>query len=338
MYEHHRIIVDRKQDPLRIDKFLMNRLSNTSRSRLQNAAKAGNLQVNQRPIKPNYKVKPDDVIRLVLPYPVPSTELIPEDMPLHIVHEDPYLVVVNKDPGRVVHPGHGNWTGTLVNGLLHHFRGQEPETDRVHPYLAHRLDKETSGLMVVAKDEETQAHLARQFFERSIDRKYQALVWSEPPADEGTIDGHIGRSLGNRKKMAVFPEGDHGKAARTHYRVLERLYYVSLVECSLESGRTHQIRVHFKEMGHPVFNDSTYGGDRILKGTVFGKYKQFVQNSFRVLPRQGLHAKTLCFDHPKNGERIAFNSELPEDMKNALERWRKYATDQGAGDPDIPSS
>lgn len=326
LFEHHRILCDPGQSLIRLDKFLFDRLANTSRSRIQAAAKAGSVLVNGKAAKPSQKVKPMDEISIVLPYPQREVELLPENIPLSILYEDAHLLVIDKPAGLVVHPGHGNWSGTLVNALLYHFGKLPgvPGAEIPRPGLVHRLDKDTSGVMVVGKDEETLAHLARQFFDRTTDRRYNALVWGDLPADEGTVEGHIGRSPKDRTMQWVFPEGEQGKPATTHWRVLERFRYVTLVECKLETGRTHQIRVHMQYLGHPLFNDATYGGDRVLKGTTFTKYKQFVANCFTLLPRQALHARTLSFDHPVTGQRMHFQSALPADMESVLERWRVY--------------
>lgn len=326
LFEHYNITADLGQEPLRVDKFLMDRIPNTSRNKLQIAAKNGNILVNKQVVKPNYKVKPNDEISIVLPYPIRNIELIPEDIPLDIVYEDDDLIIVNKQAGIVVHPGYGNYTGTLVNALVHHFDNLPslPSDYFGRPGLVHRLDKNTTGLMIVAKTENALTHLANQFFERTTYRRYNALVWGDFEEDEGTITGHLGRSLKNRKVMDVFPDGDVGKHAVTHYKVLERFGYVTLIECRLETGRTHQIRVHLKHIGHPLFNDFEYGGDRIIKGTVFSKYKQFIQNCFEVLPRQALHAKSIGFKHPTTGKEMLFDSELPEDMEKVLEKWRRY--------------
>lgn len=326
LFEHYNIVADPGQEPLRVDKFLMDRIPNTSRNKLQIAAKNGNILVNKKEVKSNYKVKPDDEISIVLPYPVRNIELIPEDIPLDIVYEDDDLIIVNKQAGIVVHPGYGNYTGTLVNALVHHFDNLPslPSDYFGRPGLVHRLDKNTTGLMIVAKTENALTNLANQFFERTTYRRYNALVWGDFEEDEGTITGNLGRSLKNRKVMDVFPDGDVGKHAVTHYKVLERFGYVTLIECRLETGRTHQIRVHLKHIGHPLFNDFEYGGDRIIKGTVFSKYKQFIQNCFEVLPRQALHAKSIGFKHPVSGEEMLFHSELPDDMQKVLEKWRRY--------------
>ncbi len=326
LYEHHRIVCDPKQSLIRLDKFLFVRLAATSRNRIQIAARAGNVLVNGKTAKPSQKVKPGDEISIVLPYPQRDTELLPEDIPLTILFEDEHILVIDKQAGLVVHPGHGNWTGTLVNALLFHF-GKLPGTPGAEiprPGLVHRLDKDTSGVMVIGKTEEALTHLARQFFDRTSDRRYNALVWGDFDENEGVIEGHIGRSVKDRTVQFVFPEGDQGKAAITHWKVLERFRYISLVECKLETGRTHQIRVHMQYTGHPLFNDATYGGDRVLKGTTFTKYKQFVENCFKLLPRQALHARTLDIDHPITGKRLHFESPLPADMEAVLDRWRKY--------------
>jgi 23S rRNA pseudouridine1911/1915/1917 synthase len=326
LFEHHRIVVDPGQAPLRLDKFLFDRLAHASRTRIQTAAQSGHVLVNGKPAKPSQKVKPRDEISIVLPYPQREVELLPENIPLDILHEDEHLVVINKPAGLVVHPGHGNWTGTLVNALLFHF-GQLPHVPGAEiprPGLVHRLDKDTSGVMVVGKTTDALTHLARQFFERTSDRRYQALVWGDFDEDEGVVEGHIGRSQKDRTVMYVYPEGEHGKPAVTRWKVVERFRYVTLVECKLETGRTHQIRVHMQWIGHPLFNDAAYGGDRILKGTTFSKYRQFVENCFTLLPRQALHARTLEFDHPATGERLRFGSPLPADMQAVVEKWRTY--------------
>ncbi len=324
LYEHHRLVADQGQNPLRVDKYLHNLLANTSRNKIQQAAAAGNILVNGAAVKSNHKVKPHDVVQVVFSHPPHEYELLPEELPLDIFYEDENLAVINKAPGMVVHPGHGNYTGTLVHGLLHHFNNL-PGADETRPGLVHRLDKETSGLMVVAKDELTMTHLARQFFDRTTGRTYQALVWGDVENEEGTVTGHIGRSKKDRKIYTVYEDSEEGKHAVTHYKVLQRFGYVTLVECRLETGRTHQIRVHLKHIGHTLFNDKDYGGDKILKGTTFTKYKQFVDNCFKVCPRQALHAKTLAFDHPIQKERMTFDSHLPEDMAALIEKWANYA-------------
>ncbi len=325
LYEHHHYSVDPKQHPLRIDKFLADRMLNASRNKIQLAATAGNILVNGQSVKPNYKVKPGDEISIVMAYPPRVIEIIPENIPLDILHEDDDLVVINKQAGMVVHPGYGNYTGTLVNALAYHLKDLPSfENGDVRPGLVHRLDKNTSGIMVVAKTELALNHLANQFFNRTIKRTYHALAWGDLKEAEGTITGHIGRSLKDRKKMTVFPEGEHGKHAVTHYKVIERLGYVNLIECRLETGRTHQIRAHMQYIKHPVFNDETYGGDKILRGTTFTKYKQFVKNCFEIMPRHALHAKSLGFVHPGSGKEMFFDSRLPGDMGTVLEKWRTY--------------
>lgn len=324
LYEHHRFVATDGQVPLRVDKFLMNFIENATRNKIQQAAKAGNVLVNDVVVKPNYKVKPKDVVRVVLTYPPHENLLVAEDIPIDIVYEDDEVIVVNKPAGMVVHPGHGNYSGTLVNGLIHHIENL-PKNSNERSGLVHRIDKDTSGLLVVAKTEYAMAHLSKQFFDRTTERLYYALVWGNIEEDQGTIEGNIGRSFKNRLQMDVFPDGEHGKHAVTHYKVIERLTYVTLVQCKLETGRTHQIRAHFKHIGHTLFNDERYGGDTILKGTTFTKYKQFVENCFKVLPRQALHAKTLGFTHPTTGEFLQFNSEIPEDIEACLAKWRTYS-------------
>lgn len=324
LYEHHRFTASDGQEPLRVDKFLMNFVENATRNKVQQAAKAGNVLVNDVAVKSNYKVKPGDIVRVVLSHPPHENLLVAEDIPLDIIFEDDTVIVVNKPAGLVVHPGHGNYSGTLVNGLIYHIENL-PTNANERPGLVHRIDKDTSGLLVVAKTEFAMANLSRQFFDRTTERLYYALVWGNMEEDEGRIEGNIGRSLKNRLQMDVFPDGDFGKHAVTHYKVLERLTYVTLVECKLETGRTHQIRAHFKHIGHTLFNDERYGGNDILKGTTFTKYKQFVHNCFKTLPRQALHAKTLGFTHPKTGKFMQFNSEIPEDISSCLEKWRTYS-------------
>lgn len=325
LYEHFHFEVDKGQALLRIDKFLMGRIQNASRNKIQNAAHAGNILVNNKPVKPNYRVHPLDVISIVLAYPPRETEIIAENIPLNIVYEDADVLVINKTAGMVVHPAHGNYTGTLVNALAYWFQ-QQGITTETGPYLVHRIDKDTSGLILVAKNEIAQSKLARGFFEHKVDRKYQALVWGDVKADEGTIEGHIGRCLRDRLIMDVFPDGSHGKEAITHYRVLQRFHYITLVECILETGRTHQIRAHMQHIGHTLFNDARYGGNEVLKGTTFTKYKQFIQNCFELCPRQALHAKSLGFIHPTTGKPMLFESELPDDMQGVIAKWEKYAT------------
>lgn len=326
LYEHYRFVVDKGQGLLRIDKYLMIRIENATRNKIQNAAHAGNILVNDKPIKPNYRVKPLDVISIVMAYPPRETEIIPQDIPVNIIYEDNDLLLVNKTPEMVVHPGYGNYTGTLVNALSFHLMKNGKELSESNkPYLCHRIDKNTSGVLLVAKNEMTQIHLARQFFDHSIKRKYQALVWGDFHEEEGTIEGNIGRHPRDRKIMTVFPDGSAGKTAITHYRVLERFGYITLIECELETGRTHQIRTHLKFIGHPIFNDETYGGNQIIKGTTYTKYKQFIENCFKIIPRHSLHAKSLGFIHPTTGKEIFFDSDLPQDMQLVIEKWRKYS-------------
>jgi len=324
LYEHFRFVVDRGQAQLRIDKYLFAKIENVSRNRVQNSANAGNILVNGIPVKPNYKVKPLDVITIVLAHPPRDTEIYPEDIPLNIVYEDKEIVVVNKEAGMVVHPGHGNFTGTLQNALLFHLQKNDPGGDS-KPFLVHRIDKDTSGILLIAKDELSQSKLARQFFYHTVDRTYVALVWGNLKDDEGTITGNIGRDTRNRLIMTVYADPDKGREAITHYRVLERFGYVSLVECRLETGRTHQIRVHFRHIGHPLFNDASYGGSEILKGTTFTKYKQFIENCFKLLPRQALHAKSLGFLHPADGRAMHFDSDYPADLDAVINKWREYS-------------
>ncbi len=325
LYEHHRITVDKGQQSLRIDKYLTNRLEQISRTRIQHAADAGNILVNEQPVKPNHKIKPGDIISIVLPHPPRKIEILPEPIPLNIIYEDDEIIIVNKEAGMVVHPGISNYSGTLVNALLYHLQDLPLfKTSEIRPGLVHRIDKNTSGILVVAKTESALNHLAKQFFCHLTKRKYLALVWGILKNNEDTIEGNIGRSLRDRKKMQVFHDGSLGKPAITHYKVIEKLGYVSLVECSLETGRTHQIRAHFQYIKHPVFNDDTYGGNVIFKGTTFPKYNQFVRNCFTILPRQALHAKSLGLVHPGTGEEMFFDSELPEDMKQVVEKWRSY--------------
>ncbi len=327
LFEHYRFKADPGQSLLRIDKFLSDRLENSSRTRIQNAANAGNILVNNNQVKPNYKVKPGDIVQVVLPTPPREIELIPENIPLNIVYEDDDVLVVNKVPGMVVHPAYGNYTGTLVNALMWHFKDLPLfSTGESRPGLVHRIDKNTSGILVIAKNELALNRLSKQFFDRTTDRKYHALVWGIPEPREGTITGNVGRSIKDRKVMQVFPDGSEGKPAITHYKVLEDFGYISLIECKLETGRTHQIRIHLSHNRHPLFNDEEYGGDQIIKGTTFTKYQQFIKNCFKILPRQALHAKSLAFDHPVTGKRLSFDSELPDDMVQVIEKWRKYTS------------
>jgi 23S rRNA pseudouridine1911/1915/1917 synthase len=327
LYEHLRIVVDKGQSLLRLDKFLIIRTENTSRNRIQNAIDAGNVLVNDKVVKASYKVKPFDVISMVLPHPPRDTEVYPEDIPIDIIYEDDDVIMVNKAAGMVVHPGFNNYSGTLVNALVFHSQQlpQMPGNDG-RPGLVHRIDKDTSGLLLVSKNEWAITFLAKQFFDHSITRKYIALVWGDI-AEDGTVTGYIGRSAKDRKVMAVYDDENQGKWSVTHYKVLERFNYVTLIECQLETGRTHQIRAHMKHIGHPLFNDSTYGGDKILKGTVFNKYRQFVENCFEILPRQALHAKSLGFIHPTTKEFVHFETELPEDMSTVIDKWRNYLKD-----------
>ncbi len=335
LYQHFQFTTDKKQSPIRIDKFLMDRIPNASRNKIQDAIKLDFILVNGKPIKANYKVRPEEVITVSLPNPPRNEELVGEDIPLNIIYEDDDLLIVNKEAGMVVHPAHGNWNGTLVNALVHHFDNLPTSMNgSIRPGLVHRIDKDTSGLLVIAKNEEAMTHLGKQFYDHSIERKYLALVWGEPiindskdlesPEGTGTIEGHIGRSLKNRKVMDVFEDGSFGKHAVTHYRILKSLRYISLIECELETGRTHQIRAHLQHIGNPLFGDTTYGGDRVVKGTVFSKYKAFVENCFKMLPRQALHAKSLGFIHPRTNERMYFESELPEDMQAVIQKWENY--------------
>ena len=326
LYEHFHFVAQKGQQPLRVDKYLMNYIENATRSKIQQAAKDGNIYVNDVTVKSNYKVKPNDVVRVLFEHPPYEFLLVPEDIPLTIVYEDDALLVVNKPAGMVVHPGHGNYSGTLINALTFHFDNL-PNNSSNRPGLVHRIDKDTSGLLVVAKTEEAMTHLAQQFFDKTSEREYIALVWGDVKEDQGTIEGAIGRHPKNRLQNTVFIGDDahKGKPAVTHYKVLERFGYVTLVSCKLETGRTHQIRVHLKHIGHTLFNDERYGGDRILKGTSFSKYKQFVENCFSILPRQALHAKTLGFVHPVTQEKMKFDSPVPDDIAQCLEKWRNYS-------------
>lgn len=325
LFEHHRIVADQRQGLVRVDKFLMDRLPNVTRTKIQGGIHEGFVRVNEKPIKPNYKVHPGDVITVSFPEPPRDNEVIPENIPLNIVYEDDHLLVVNKPAGMVVHPAYQNWSGTLVNALTYHFQNlPQMKGNDGRPGLVHRIDKDTSGLLVIAKDEVTLTSLAKQFFDHSIERTYNALVWGIPEPSSGTIDINVGRSLKDRRVTTAFPNGDMGRHAVTHYKLLMDLRYVSLIECKLETGRTHQIRAHMKYLGHPLFNDAMYGGDQVLKGTTFSKYKQFVDNCFKIIPRQALHAKTLGFVHPVSKKFLQFDSELPEDMKEAIAKWEHY--------------
>jgi len=327
LWEHYRFVAEKGQTLLRVDKFLVCHIDKTSRNRIQQAAEAGCILVNGKPVKSNYRVKPFDVVSLVMDRPKYELEIIPEDIPLDIVYEDADLLVVNKPAGLVVHPGHGNYSGTLVNALAYHFK-DNPDYDVSDPRLGlvHRIDKDTSGLLVIAKTPDAKTCLGKQFFNKTTHRQFVAVVWGKFDEESGTVEGNIGRSLKDRLQMAVFPDGDYGKHAVTHYKVLENLGHVAVVQCQLETGRTHQIRVHMKHIGHPLFNDARYGGDKILRGISTTKYTQFVQNCFKTCPRQALHAKTLGFVHPTTGEEMFFNSEIPEDMSALIKKWEEYYT------------
>ena len=326
-FEHYKLSVDQGQAPVRIDRFLTDKLANATRNRIQNAIDEGQVMINGRPTKSNYKIKPGDLITVMMEEPKRDFEVLPEAIPLDIIYEDDSLLIVNKPAGMVVHPAHGNWSGTLVNALTYHFSTlPELPGNSGRPGLVHRIDKDTSGLLVIAKSEKTMTHLAKQFFEHSITRTYIALVWGEPTEDRGTINAPIGRSAKNRKTMEVYPDGSQGKNAITHWKVLRRLRYVSLVQCNLETGRTHQIRAHMKYLGHPLFNDAMYGGDIVRKGTQFAKYKTFIKNCFELLPRQALHAKSLGFVHPASREFMEFECDLPADMAELLKKWENYVT------------
>lgn len=329
LYEHFRVVVDKGQSQVRVDKYLFERLVNSSRNRIQKAADAGLIMANGKPVKSSYKVKPCDVLTVMMDRPRYDNDIIPEDIPLDIVYEDNDLMVVNKPAGLVVHPGCGNYHGTLVNAIAWHLK-DNPKYDPNDPQvgLVHRIDKDTSGLLVVAKTPDAKTHLGLQFYNKTTKRKYNALVWGVVENNEGTIEGNIGRNPKDRMQMAVLSDPAQGKRAVTHYRVLERLGYVTLVECVLETGRTHQIRVHMKHIGHTLFNDERYGGNEILKGTHFSKYKQFVNNCFETCPRQALHAMTLGFVHPRTGEEMFFTSPLPEDMTNLIDKWRNYISNR----------
>lgn len=333
LYEHHRLTVDRGQELLRIDKYLQMHLPGISRNKIQAATKAECVKVNDHVVKANYRVKPLDVISVLLPEPPHELELLPEPIPLNIVYEDDDVIVVDKQAGLVVHPGVGNWSGTLVNGLFHHLQGTLSRGQQAAPYLVHRIDKDTSGLLLVAKNEEAQAFLAKQFFEHTIERRYNALVWGDFDDDSGTIVGNLGRSPQDRRIMCVYPHEDgipddqqRGKHAVTHWHVLQRYRYTTLIECVLETGRTHQIRAHMRHIGHPLFNDAAYGGDAILKGTTFSTYRHFVENCFAACPRQALHARILGFEHPATHRHLHFESPLPPDLQLCLDRWQSYTS------------
>ena len=328
LFEHYEFIASSGQLPLRVDKFIMNFIENASRNKVQKAIESSNVLVNGDAVKSNYKIKPLDKVSIVYSYPKITHELIPQDIPINILFEDKDILIVNKDAGMVVHPGFGNYDGTLVNALAFHFNNLPSMDGQERPGLIHRIDKNTSGILVVAKNELSLNVMAKKFEKRDLNRLYIALVWGDVKEDKGTIIGNIGRSLKNRKIMSVFPDSDYGKHAITNYKVIERYGYTTLVECKLETGRTHQIRAHFKYLGHPLFNDFEYGGDRILKGTTFTKYKQFVQNCFKICPRHALHAKSLEFTHPSKNELMFFDSNLPEDMTSLVEKWKNYSKNQ----------
>jgi 23S rRNA pseudouridine1911/1915/1917 synthase len=329
LFEHYRFVVDPGQSQLRIDKFLMLRIENASRNKIQNAIKAGSVLVDKKTIKSSYKVRPGDVITIVMEHPRREVEIIAQNIPIDIVYEDKDIMVINKKPGMVVHPGHANYDGTLLNAIAWHLQNvsSTPNAEG-QAYLVHRIDKDTSGLILAAKTELAQSKLGYQFFHHTTKRQYQALVWGDFDEDSGSIEGHIGRDLKDRRRMFVYPDGEYGKEARTHYKVLHRFGYITLMECQLETGRTHQIRAHFKHVRHPLFNDATYGGNSILKGTTFSKYKQFVNNCFQIMPRQALHAKSLGFVHPSTDEEMFFDSKLPEDMQAVIEKWEIYTQDR----------
>ena len=324
LFEHFSFLADKGQEPVRVDKFLMNRIENATRNKIQKAAKSGYIFSNENPVKQNYKVKPGDNIKVMFHHPPYENLIVGEKIDIDIIYEDNDILVVNKPPNQVVHPGHGNYSGTLLNGLIYHNENL-PENRDGRPGLVHRIDKDTSGLLVVAKSDIALTKLSEQFFHKTIDRKYLAIVWGTPSPEQGTIDKYLSRDKKNRMIMSVALDEDIGKRAITHYKVVEKLGYVSLVECELETGRTHQIRAHMKHIGNPIFNDQRYGGDKILKGTIFNKYKQFVENCFKLLPRQALHAKTLSFNHPRTNERLAFETELPNDFKSCFEKWKNYS-------------
>ena len=324
LFEHFSFLADKGQEPVRVDKFLMNRIENATRNKIQKAAKSGYIFSNNIPVKQNYKVKPGDNVKVMFHHPPHENLLVGEKMDIDVVYEDNDLMVINKPPNQVVHPGHGNYTGTLLNGLIY-YNDNLPENNDGRPGLVHRIDKDTSGLLVVAKSETALTVLAKQFFEKKIERKYLAIVWGVPNPTKDTINKNLSRDKKNRMIMSVPNEDDIGKKAVTHYNIIEDLGYVSLIECQLETGRTHQIRAHMKHIGHPIFNDVRYGGDKILKGTIFNKYKQFVDNCFKIMPRQALHAKTLGFLHPKTNEKMYFDIELPDDFNSCLEKWKKYS-------------
>ncbi|WP_432221353.1 RluA family pseudouridine synthase [Flavobacterium sp. TMP13] len=333
LFEHHRFEIPKGQALLRIDKYLMNMIENSTRNKIQNAATEGNIYVNDIAVKSNYKVKPFDVITIMLSHPPFENHIIPENIALNIVYEDDALLLINKEPGLVVHPGHGNYTGTLVHALAYHFENL-PLNSSERPGLVHRIDKDTSGLLVIAKTEAAMTHLAKQFEAKTTEREYVALVWGNVAEESGTIEGNLARHVKDRMQMAVFADPEIGKPAVTHYQVLERFGYVTLIKCQLETGRTHQIRAHLKHIGHPLFNDERYGGHLILKGTTFTKYKQFIDNCFKALPRQALHAKTLGFKHPTTGLMMRFDTELPQDFQSCIEKWRNYSKSHATDEED----
>jgi len=333
LYERFNLTIDKGQEPLRIDKFLVNRIEGATRNKVQQAINAGMVLVNGKEVRPNYKIKAFDEVILYSDMSPEETDVVPEKILFDIVYEDADLMIINKAAGMVVHPGSGNYTGTLLNGVAWYLQQQNPDlSEQTLPRfgLVHRIDKNTSGLLVLAKNDKAMRQLAKQFFDHTIRRKYVALVWGDMAKDEGTIIAHVGRHQRFRKLFEAYPEGDHGKEAITHYKVIERFNYVTLVECILETGRTHQIRVHMKYIGHPLFNDDFYGGDKIVKGTVYARYKQFVDNCFAICPRQALHAKTLGFTHPSSGDEMLFDTELPADMKQVIEKWRSYSQNAGS--------
>ncbi|HOY07775.1 MAG TPA: RluA family pseudouridine synthase [Saprospiraceae bacterium] len=332
LYERHEIVADPKQSLIRLDKFLIDRLAHRSRSKVQTAIKAGSVKVNEMDVKPNYKVKPGNIISIILPRSLEETyQIQPQNIPLDIVYEDEDVMVINKPAGLAVHPGVGIPNGTLVNAVVWHLMESKKEelpvkdgNEANRAGIVHRIDKDTTGLMLVAKTDFAMTHLANQFFHHTIERRYQAIVWGDMEGDSGTIRANIGRNPNDRRLFMTFPDAEDGKWAVTHWRAIERFYYCTLVECQLETGRTHQIRVHLKSIGHTLFGDPRYGGNQILKGTLYSKYKQFVESNLKLLPRQALHAKVLGFKHPRSGEFLRFESELPKDMETVLERWRTY--------------
>ncbi len=328
LYEHYRFIVDPRQSPIRVDKFLSSKISNVSRTKIQAAAQAGNIRVNDKNVKPNYKIKPGDTISVLLSFPQHLTEIIPENIPVNIIYEDEDILIIDKKSGMVVHPAYANYTGTLVNAVAWHLKDKPVTGSNWGAFLVHRIDKDTSGLLVLAKNEFAQAMLAKQFYEHTIEREYIALVWGNMENNEGIINANLIRSYKDRRIITVSDIKDKGKYAITHYKVIERFSYVTLISCKLETGRTHQIRAHMAYIGHPLFNDAAYGGNKILKGTVFTKYRQFIDNCFITIPRQALHARTLGFVHPTKMEKVTFTSPLPDDFANVLEKWRNYSTNE----------